>query len=135
VRRGGTFGQIFSGVDPFTEDPAPVKKGKKKRPKRPRVTIAHSPRPDLQFRPGGVKVLFRFFARNRVQVNGFICKLDKRPRKPCYSPKTYKHVGAGKHVFRVRAVGSTGLKGPVEIARFTIHKKWPPPSWGVSLAR
>jgi CSLREA domain-containing protein len=34
----------------------------------------------------------------------FECKLDKKKFKPCKSPKTYKALKPGKHVFKVRAV-------------------------------
>jgi hypothetical protein len=39
---------------------------------------------------------------------GFECKLDKKPFRPCRSPKTYKHLKAGKHEFSVRAVDAKG---------------------------
>jgi len=34
----------------------------------------------------------------------FECKLDKKKFKPCKSPKIYKGLKPGKHVFKVRAV-------------------------------
>jgi CSLREA domain-containing protein len=34
----------------------------------------------------------------------FECKLDKQKFKPCKSPKTYRKLRPGKHVFKVRAV-------------------------------
>jgi hypothetical protein len=71
--------------------------------------------------------MFRFFARHRVKVDGFVCKLDRRPLKRCRSPKRYRHIGLGRHVFRVRAIGWTGLKGPAATSRFVVHRIWPPP--------
>jgi len=38
----------------------------------------------------------------------FQCKLDKKRYRRCKSPKTYKNLKPGKHVFRVRAVGKGG---------------------------
>jgi len=38
----------------------------------------------------------------------FECKLDKKPFKACRSPKQYKGLKPGKHVFKVRAVDSAG---------------------------
>jgi hypothetical protein len=38
----------------------------------------------------------------------FQCKLDKHSFKPCSSPKKYKHLSAGKHKFKVRAVDAAG---------------------------
>jgi hypothetical protein len=38
----------------------------------------------------------------------FECKLDKRPFKPCASPRKYKHLGLGSHKFQVRALNAAG---------------------------
>jgi CSLREA domain-containing protein len=56
-----------------------------------------------------------------VAGSTFQCKLDKKPFKVCRSPKTYKNLRPGKHVFQVRAVGPTGLvdKTPAK-RKFTI---------------
>lgn len=43
-----------------------------------------------------------------VVPSGFVCKLDERPRKPCRSPKTYKHVGMTQRI---------GAKGQVVIPK------------------
>jgi hypothetical protein len=64
--------------------------------------------------------------------------LDGGPFKRCRSPKVYT-LGVGKHVFRVRAIGWTGLRGPQEVARFEVcHPTYPPqcqgkpsPSWSL----
>lgn len=119
-------GQIFTSTDPFAaSEPVVPKRGEKKkrkrnRPKRPRVMIAKQPPPGSELTTGRkLTVSFRFFARNRAQVRGFLCKMNGRPLKPCRSPKSYR-LGRGRHVFRVRAVGWTGLRGPVEVARFEI---------------
>ncbi|MEX2108230.1 MAG: hypothetical protein WD827_05010 [Solirubrobacterales bacterium] len=116
-------GQIFTSKNPFVDPPAPVdNKGKgkgKKRPKRPRTTIALRPFPGVEIKGHTYKARFRFFATNGAQVRGFACKLDGRPVKRCRSPKSYR-VGLGTHVFRVRAIGWTGLKGPPEVTRFKV---------------
>jgi len=118
-------GQIFTSTDPFAA-PKPVtdvpkRGGKKKgRKKRPRVAFARRPPPGIEVTTGRkATVPIRFFALNRAQVRGFLCKLDGRSLKPCSSPK-FLRVGLGRHVFRVRAVGWTGLWGPVEVARFEV---------------
>lgn len=124
------YGQIFTTEDPFVEPPAPVKKkGRKRhrrRPKRPRTTIARSPEPGVQLDGRKLNARFRFFARNHVQVRGFACKIDGRPVKRCRSPKSYR-MGIGRHVFRVRAIGWTGLKGPAAVARFRVCHPSPLP--------
>lgn len=116
-------GQIFTSGDPFAESPAPVKKKgrqtKKKGPKRPRTTIASQPGPGVEIHGTSYRARFHFFARNHVRASGFACRIDTRPLKPCHSPKSYR-VGLGTHRFRVRAIGSTGLKGPVSISRFKV---------------
>jgi CSLREA domain-containing protein len=38
----------------------------------------------------------------------FQCKLDRKPFKKCSSPKTYKKLKPGKHVFKVRAIDRAG---------------------------
>lgn len=42
----------------------------------------------------------------------FECKLDKRPFKPCRSPKKYKKLKPGKHVFKVWAIDKAGNVDP-----------------------
>ena len=54
----------------------------------------------------------------------FSCKLDKRKFKPCTSPKTYKQLKPGKHVFRVKARDRAGNvdKTPT-VKRFKIARR------------
>ena len=40
--------------------------------------------------------------------SSFECKLDKKPFKPCASPKTVKRLEEGKHKFQVRAIDASG---------------------------
>ena len=106
-------GQVFTSTDPFVvADPSQGKKKRRKRsPKRPRTTIAKGPAPEIAHAGSRLPVRYLFFARRHVKVRGFTCKLDRRPAKRCLSPKRYR-VGQGKHVFRVRAIGRTGLRAP-----------------------
>jgi hypothetical protein len=122
----GAAGQIFTSEDPFAASPVPPVKKDKKQRKRPRVTIASHPNPGTELRGRKLTARFRFFARHHVKVRGFACKIDKRPLKRCRSPKGYR-VGFGKHVFRVRAIGRTGLKGPPAVARFKVCHPSPVP--------
>jgi len=125
----GAKGQIVTSGDPFVVPPPPAKKaaaGKKKhkkQPKRPRVTIARAPLPGVEIDGSKVRLRTFFYARKHAQVRGFACRVDNLPAKRCQSPKVFT-VGLGKHVFRVRAIGWTGLKGPAETARFKVcHPK------------
>ena len=47
-------------------------------------------------------VTFRFGMEAEEPVR-FVCKLDRSPARPCSSPKVYRHLTVGPHVFRVRA--------------------------------
>ena len=115
----GALGQIFSSTTPFAAASGPGKQAGGRRPKRPRVRIAKIRLPfRKQIEAGTGRVMIRFYANGKVRR--FACKLDRRPFRPCRSPKRYP-VGIGKHVFKVRATGVTGLKGPVTRATFKIR--------------
>ncbi len=123
----GASGTIYTSEDAFAATPAgPTKRGSqkpakgRKRPKRPRVTIARAPN-GVEIEGGRHKVRLRtfFFAPKHVQVRGFACKIDDRPTKRCRSPKVFT-VGLGKHVFRVWAIGWTGLKGKMAFVKFEV---------------
>jgi hypothetical protein len=47
----------------------------------------------------------------------FQCRLDKKKFKPCLSPKKYKRLKAGKHVFDVRAIDAAGNKDKTPATR------------------
>ncbi len=54
----------------------------------------------------------------------FSCKLDKKKFKPCKSPKTYKQLKPGKHVFRVKARDRAGnVDRTPKVKRFKIKKR------------
>jgi hypothetical protein len=46
------------------------------------------------------------------EPSSFECKLDRKPFKPCRSPKQYKGLKPGKHVFKVRAIDKAGNVDP-----------------------
>ena len=127
-------GQVFTSEDPFATPPAQVKSGGKKKhkkrrkgPKRPRTTLGRRPFPAIELKGRKLTVHFGFFATKHAPVRGFVCRIDKRPQARCHSPKRYR-VGVGRHRFRVRAIGWSGLKGPPEFASFRVcHPPSPPP--------
>jgi hypothetical protein len=51
------------------------------------------------------KATFRFTSSEQ---GSFLCKLDGRPFRACTSPKSYKHLRAGRHRFQVEAVSTGG---------------------------
>lgn len=128
----GNGGMVYTSNDPFAAEPpsaaGPGAKGKKKnknkkRPKRPRVMFARLPAPLIESSSGHkVQVMYRFFVPKQIQARGFVCKLDRRPMRRCRSPKTYR-AGLGHHVFRVRAIGWTGLRGPAAVHRFQVCRQ------------
>ena len=61
---------------------------------------------------------FRF--SSDVSGAGFRCRLDDGPYKRCASPKTYRGLEIGKHIFRVYAVDPVGSKGKPRTFRFTV---------------
>lgn len=110
--------RVFTSTSPFAE-PSPAPGGQKRRKRlRPRTRLAHVDRRHLVTAKGWTPVRFRFYANGKVR--GFLCRLDKRPIKRCHSPKRYRRVSIGRHVFRVRAIGVTGSKGPIALERFRI---------------
>jgi hypothetical protein len=67
------------------------------------------------------KATFKFAAGEAG--SRFLCKLDKKNFKPCTSPKTYKRLKRGKHVFRVKARDAAGNvdRTPI-VKRFKIKR-------------
>jgi hypothetical protein len=47
----------------------------------------------------------------------FLCKLDRKPFKKCRSPKKYKKLKPGKHVFKVKAKDAAGNVDPTPAKR------------------
>ena len=52
--------------------------------------------------------------------SSFMCKLDKKAFAGCRSPKTYKKLKPGKHVFKVKAVDPAGNVSAVVMRKFTV---------------
>ena len=113
-------GTVLTSTDPFAQGSAPPPNaGGKHRAKRPRTIIARVDRGGLvRTDKARLRVLFRFYSKGAPRK--FLCKHDGGRWRSCRSPHRYwaRH---GDHVFRVRAVGYTGLKGPIASAGFRIH--------------
>ena len=84
-------------------------------PKAPNTKIKKGPKAKSK----ATTAKFKF--TSTVAGSSFQCKLDKGKFKKCRSPKTYKKLKPGKHLFKVRAVGPTGLvdKTPAK-RKFTV---------------
>ncbi len=87
-------------------------KGKGKKDKTPpQTTITKGP-------PGRThkrKAVFKFASTEAGST--FQCKLDRKPWKTCRSPKKYKKLKPGKHVFKVRALDPAGNVDPSPAVR------------------
>lgn len=111
-------GTVLTSTDPFVEPPAGSKKGSKGRAKRPRTILAQVDRRHLKTDKSRLRMRFRFYSKGRPR--GFLCRFDNSRWKPCASP-TRVWADHGRHAFRVRAVGYTGLKGPIAVDHFRIY--------------
>lgn len=116
----GSRGMVFTSANPFDVEVARGGKGRTD-PKRPRMKILHSDNFVRQSRTKGSGSRVTFRLRPYGKVRGFICSLDGRRFHRCRSPlRIYAKVGP--HLLRARAIGVTGLKGPVAKDRFTIQR-------------
>ncbi len=115
---GATEHRIYTSADPFAAPP-PRRPGKKKRRRsiRPRTYLAHVDRVHTYTKNRVTRMSFRFYARGKVR--GFRCQHDGGRWRGCESPHRY-WVDLGRHAFRVRAIGPTGLEGPVARDRFRV---------------
>jgi hypothetical protein len=111
--------RILTSTDPFEELAAGGGGQGKRRgpPKRPRTILAHVDRVHIFTRHRSLKMTFRFYTRTRSR--GFRCRFDSRAWRRCASPVRL-HAGLGHHAFRVRAIGPTGLEGPVAGVHFRV---------------
>jgi len=83
----------------------------------PETQIKAGPRGKIHVRT----VKFRF--GSDMPGSTFECKLDRKPFKPCVSPRRYKRLKPGKHVFKVRAIDKAGNVDPTPAKRrFTVLK-------------
>jgi CSLREA domain-containing protein len=81
----------------------------------PQTKITRGPKPKSH----SATAKFKFSAS--VKGSTFRCKLDKKPFRACKSPKRYKQLKPGKHVFKVRAVNSAGVADPTPAKlKFTV---------------
>jgi hypothetical protein len=94
-------------------------------PTPPLVVDATAPTTSLrraQISHASRRATFRFASGEPGST--FRCRLDAKSFKPCVSPKTYKKLKPGKHVFRVKARDRAGnLDATPTVKRFRIKKR------------
>jgi CSLREA domain-containing protein len=80
----------------------------------PKVTIKKAPKA----KSSSTMAKFKFVSDEAGSK--FQCRLDKGKFKNCRSPKTYKKLKPGKHVFKVRAIDKAGNVGKAVKRKFTV---------------
>lgn len=120
-----------------TADPLPPVKPDNPPPANPPVSCAFSssgcgagppnppPTPQTKISKGpkakSSSTTAKFKFSSTVKGSTFQCKLDKGQFKKCKSPKKYKQLKPGKHVFKVRAINSAGVADPTPAKlKFTV---------------
>lgn len=99
-----TYSKVEAGDGGDTDDPPP--------PKRPKRVKA--PSTQINRHPGKqtTSPVARFTFSASAPGARFRCKLDRRPVVQCRSPRVYRNLKSGPHVFRVTAVGAGGKADP-----------------------
>jgi len=119
----GANSRIFSATDPFASPGGSAPdSGSRKRP-RTHLVFAEGFWKSTVTRHRRVKARFHFYSRDGART--FACRRDRGPWRRCHSPLRYR-VAIGRHTLRVRAVGSTGLRGPAAVVRFKVDHRPPP---------
>ncbi|MDX6633870.1 MAG: large repetitive protein [Solirubrobacterales bacterium] len=80
----------------------------------PKATITKAPKAKSK----STTAKFKF--KSNEAGSTFQCKLDKGKFKKCRSPKTYKKLKPGKHVFKVRATDKAGNVSKPAKRKFTV---------------
>jgi dipeptidyl aminopeptidase/acylaminoacyl peptidase len=72
----------------------------------PKTRITRSPRREIERSTASLRF------RSDEPGSSFECRLDRRRFSRCESPRRYRRLDPGKHVFRVRAIDATGNTDP-----------------------
>jgi putative hemolysin len=112
----GSWGWIMTSTEPFAPDSA-SKTVPQRRLRPTTVRIDHHPRFLIRITRPRAHVAFRFHAQ--TEARAYRCRIDQHALELCHSPRRYR-LGIGRHVFKVRAIGPTGLIGPAAIFHFRV---------------
>lgn len=116
TKTGGEGSKEQKEKKPPTEKPKKPKKPGKPKGGVPETTITKGPRGRTHAR----KARFKFVSSQ--PGSKFECKLDRQKFKPCKSPKTYKKLKPGKHVFKVRALKGKNVDPTPAKRKFKVLK-------------
>jgi len=121
----GAESRIFTATEPFAAPASPSPASGKRGRRRPRTVLLFAENfwKSTFTRRHRVKARFRFYSRDGAR--GFLCRRDHGPWRHCHSPLRY-WAPIGHHVLRVRAIGRTGLRGPVASLRFRVMHRAAP---------
>ena len=81
---------------------------------KPKVTIKKAPKAKSK------STTAKFVFSSNESGSSFQCRLDKKKFAKCRSPKTYRKLKPGRHVFKVRATDAAGNLGAAVTRRFTV---------------
>lgn len=93
------------------KDDAGKDKGKAKDTTPPQTRIRKGPKR----KSASTTAKFKFASSEKGST--FQCRLDKKPWRRCKSPKTYRGLKPGKHLFKVRAIDKAGNVDPTPAKR------------------
>jgi hypothetical protein len=65
---------------------------------------------------GGPRWTFVF--ADQAPGAAFYCRLDKAAFKPCGSPKVYRNLKRGRHVFRLKSFDAAGNESSLQVTHF-----------------
>jgi hypothetical protein len=87
----------------------------------PQTKLAAHPKARLVTHKRWRQVPFRFASSERG--SSFSCKLDRKPYRPCASPRDYR-VKVGPHTFRVFAIDAAGNRDTTPaVFRFRVVRR------------
>jgi hypothetical protein len=119
----GAKSRIFTATEPFaapaSSSPSGPKTKRARRRPRTHLVFAEGFWKSSSTRHRRIRARFRFYSRDGAR--GFLCKPDRRRWHRCHSPFRY-WVPVGHHTLGVRAIGVTGLRGPVARVRFEVKR-------------
>jgi hypothetical protein len=112
---GGGGGKTGGGNEKGNKNKNKGKAKGKKDKTPPQTTITKGPSGRTHKRTAKFK-----FTSNEAGST-FQCKLDRKPFKACRSPKKYKRLKPGKHVFKVRSTDAAGnVDQSPAVKKFTV---------------
>jgi hypothetical protein len=119
-----------SPPDPGSSTPAPTEAAPTGPPppaprpaRHPSVKISHRPGRGHGSGKGGGKPRYAFRFYDEEPGATYLCSLDGSPFRACGSPKVYRNLKPGRHVFAVKSVDAEGEASPVRAIHFVAARR------------